>query len=247
MPDEQIKELMREAPLSFVGTVEHLGAATMSDIPVDERTAVIRVDHVLHAPEALARLEGQRVSLQLTAGTDPPAVGESAAFFTKGLAFGESIALTEIGRLPVAEVEPRVTAATQAGHARPLLDLESELAAERLGEHAAAADAVVVGTVTSLAKVAGHRVAEHDPDWWKATIAVEHAERGDVKGDVEVLYANSRDVRWQTSPKPRASQHGLWVLHATEGDLKEEAPFQILHKEDFQPVQSLDALRTNGG
>lgn len=248
MADEQIKELMRQAPLSFVGTVEHLGAATMGDIPVDERTAVVRVDQVLHAPNALAALDGQRVTVQLSADVPPPAVGETHAFFAQGLAFGESIAVTEVGRLPFTDVEPRLTAAAEVGGSRVFGDLESELADEGLRAHAQEADAVVVGDVTALTAVGGHGGSEHDPNWWQATIDVQHVERGDVaQGAIQVLYPNSMDVRWHAAPKPRPGQHGVWMLHATAGDLREAAPFQILHPEDFRPVQSLEALRTNGG
>src|SRR5438045_2018768 len=106
MSDEAISVLLRQTSFSFVGTIEHLGAATMTNIPINERTAVVRVDYVLHAPPAFAGLQGQRITLQLAADKDPPAVGEAAAFFADGLAFGESIAVTEVGRLPVEAVEP---------------------------------------------------------------------------------------------------------------------------------------------
>src|SRR5437870_4682530 len=136
MADDKIKELMRQAPLSFVGTVEHLGGATLTDIPVDERTAVVRVEHVLHAPDAFAGLAGQRITVQLSADADPPAVGEAAAFFATGLAFGESMAVAEVGRLPVEDVEPRAAAAVEVGTTAAFADLHAELAAENLREHA---------------------------------------------------------------------------------------------------------------
>jgi hypothetical protein len=248
MADEQIKELMRQAPFSFVGTVEHLGGATMAEIPVDDRTAVVRVEQVLHAPEAFTQLEGQRVTVQLSSDVDPPAIGDTEAFFATGLAFGESVAVTEFGRLAVADVAPRMTAAAEAGKARPFDDLAGELDDERIREHAAESDAIVVGKVTGLEKAVASGGSEHDPDWWRATLDVQHVERGDVQpGELAVLYPNSLDVRWYAAPKPRAGEEGVWVLHATEGGLKESAPFQILHYDDLQPVQSLETLRGNKG
>ena len=62
-----------------------------------------------------------------------------------------------------------------------------------------------------------------------------------------MLFANSTDVRWYRAPKVTASQGGVWSLHATEGDLRSLAPFQILHPEDFQPTQQLDELRRSAG
>jgi hypothetical protein len=64
-------------------------------------------------------------------------------------------------------------------------------------------------------------------------------------GELEVVYPNSLDVRWAAVPKPKASQEGMWVLHATE-QLREAAPSQILHPDDYQPVQQLDAIRATG-
>lgn len=250
MADEAIVDLLRRAPISFVGTVEHVGAATMTGLPIDERTAVVHIDHVLHAPEALSRLDGHRATVQLDAGSEPMQPGESAAFFAEGLAFGETVALREVGRLPVADVEPHVAAAGERGERGAFEPLRRSLSAEDLRGHASAAEAVVVGEVVGLQSAAGQEgaVSEHDPDWWTATIAVQHVERGDLQpGQVTVLYPNSRDVRWSHVPKPRPSEYGVWILHATEGDLARIAPYQIVHVDDRQPLQSLDVLRAQEG
>jgi hypothetical protein len=242
--DEAIIALLRDAPFAFVGTIEHVGAATMSDVPIGSDTAVVRVDHVLQAPEAFGALEGQRITMQLK---DPAQAGEQAAFFAQGLAFGESVAVTETGRVPVEAVEPHVTAGLQAGAPGGFAALQRQVEASRLREHADQADAVVVGRVVGLENVREPAYSEHNPDWWLATIDVAHVEKGDVQpGPLGVLYANSIDVQWRRAPKPKASQEGLWILHATEGDLSETARFQIPHAEDYQPVQSLDELRAAG-
>src|SRR5712692_3181799 len=101
---DDIKQLLEQAPFSFIGTILTLRAVTMTDLAVDDRTAVVHVDHVLHAPEAFARIEGHRITIQLAANVDPPEVGQSFAFFAEGRAFGDSIAVSEIGRLPVESV-----------------------------------------------------------------------------------------------------------------------------------------------
>jgi len=77
---------------------------------------------------------------------------------------------------------------------------------------------------------------------------VVHAEKGDLpEGNVKVLYPNSLDVRWHAAPKPKAAQNGLWMLHATDGDLAKLAPFQLLHAQDFQAPQVLESLRKREG
>ena len=106
----------------------------------------------------------------------------------------------------------------------------------------------VVGTVTGLAKAGPPVSFEHDADWWVATIDVHHVEHGDVpQGSVNVAYANSLDVRWRGSPKPKAGQSGVWMLHRSVGPVAEFAPFYLPHPDDFQPTQVLDAIRSAGG
>lgn len=246
MADDAIKKLLAESSFSFIGTVEQLGAATMANLPIDERTAVVHVDHVLDAPPAFAHHEGHRVTVQLAPGVAPPAAGQAFAFFTQGLAFGESIAVSEVGRLPVEDVEPHATKALEIGaKASAFSDIRRDMRNERLRRHATEeADAVVVGRVVKVEKALAAAYSEHDPDWWRATIDVRHVERGNVAaGLVDVLYPNSEDVRWHSVPKPKPSSEGVWILHATSGALAAAAPFQLVHADDYQPVQQLDAIR----
>lgn len=242
-----IPKLLRDSAFSFVGTIEHLGAATMTDVPVDGRTAIVVVEQVLHAPEAFSQLAGSRVTLQLAAKGAAPKVGNRAAFFANAVAFGDSLALTEVGRLAVDSVEPHLAAAAAAGGPAPFLDFQTQIENDRLLAHANAADAVVVGRVAKLEEVPKVGYSEHAQLWWKATLDVDHVEKGKAKpGKLAILYANSLDVRWRNAPKPKAGQGGLWILHATKEPLSKSAPFQILHPEDYQPIQSLDTLRGNG-
>jgi hypothetical protein len=248
MAEEPIVEVLRRAPLGFVGTIEHLGAATMKDVPIDDRTAVVFVDHVFHAPDAFANLQGHRVTLQLAKDKPPPQEGETMAWFTRGLAFGDGIAVEEVDRRPVEAMSPQLENADMMGPAAALSVLRDDVANAELRDHAATADAIVVGRVLRLEGTARATPSEHDPDWWKAVIDVAHVERGTVgTGELTVLYANSIDVRWRSAPKPRASQEGVWILHATTGDLQRFAPFRLVHPEDYQPVDKLEALRAIKG
>lgn len=248
MSDEKINDLLRRAPFSFVGTIEHLVAATM-DLPIDDHTAVVYVDRVLSGPEVMLGLGGRRITLQLAAGTTPPDEGETTVYFVEVLAFGDSVAVAEVGHLPLADVEPEMRRAADAGE-RAFDAIQRRVEAANPRRHAAEADAVVLGRVVKLevaSSLVQPGISEHDPDWWVATLMVYHVERGDVKpGKVKVLYANSIDVRWRDAPKPKASESGLWLLHRAEGERGKVAPFEILHKDDCQPVQSLDAIREYG-
>ena len=161
------------------------------------------------------------------------------------LAFGAGIALTEVGRQPVEDLEPHLEAMAAPGAPAQSETLRLGVVAARIRAHAATADAVALARVVGLERASGAPVYEHDPDWWRATLHVTHGERGDVQdgSEVQVLYANSLDVQWRESPKPKASQTGLWLLHVTEDDMTDLAPFQIPHPEDLQPVQNLELLR----
>jgi hypothetical protein len=246
MPDD-IVQLLRRAPFGFVGTVEHLGAATMRDVPIDDRTAVVLVDHVLHAPDAFANLQGQRITVRLDPDKAPPQEGESVVFFTQSLAFGDSVAVSEVERRPLEDVETNLTEAAEFGPGAALASLRNEVALAEVRDHLTTADAVVVGRVLRLESTRRSTFSEHDPDWWIAFIDVHHVEQGDVAtGELPVAYPNSLDVRWRFAPKPRASQEGIWILHTTTGGLRDFAAFRIIHPEDYQPVERLEALRARG-
>jgi hypothetical protein len=246
MPNGEVLDLMSRAGISFIGTVQRLGEATLTDVPTDDRTAVVRVDQVLHTPQALTRLAGSEITVQLAPGTEILQPGERAAFFTNAVAVGDSLAVTEVARLPVEAVEPDVSEALTT-NLSPQAHFGRQLEAQRLGSHAAEADAVVVARVRGLQKVGPSQFREHDPDRWRATLDVSDVERGDLSvGEVDVLYYNSLDVMYRSCPKPRAGQEGLWLLHATEGEERDLAPYVIPHPEDYQPAENLTVLRTGG-
>jgi hypothetical protein len=246
MTEQEILNHLEGSALSFIGTIERLRAATMADLPVDDHTAVVHVDQVLHAPKTLQRLSGMSVTVQLSPNVAVPGPGDSATFFTNPSVFGEGLAVTEVARVPVADTQPYL--ATAAPGEGPLERLQTVVADQHLRSHAQQADAVIIGKVARLEDAGLSSFSEHDPDWWRATLEVVHVESGPVTGpQIQILYANSQDVRWRNSPKPRASQEGLWLLHATAGELRGAAPFQIIHPEDYQPVTRADQLRGGGG
>ena len=136
MPDGEVLDLMSRAGISFTGTVQRVGESRVAGVAADERTAVVRVDQVLHAPDALARLAGSDVTVQLAADAEILQPGQRAAFFADAVAFGETLAVSEVGRLPVEAVEPHVSAA-MAANLSPQVDFRRQLAERRLQSHAA--------------------------------------------------------------------------------------------------------------
>jgi hypothetical protein len=243
--DESIMDLLRQAPLSFVGTIQYLGSATM-EVPIDQRTAIVYVDRVLHSPDTLRGLSGQHITLQLADAADALEVGSTAAFFVHVQAIGKSAAVAEQVRLPLEDVEPYLQVAADTAE-QPFATLQRRVETTDMCEHAVNCDALVLSEVIKLEKAPWTnpvRVSEHDADWWVATLQVYYVEKGQLEpGEVRVCFANSVDIAWRNSPKCRASQGGLWMLHKASPELAHLAPFQILHGEDWQPVQSLDPIR----
>jgi hypothetical protein len=175
-------------------------------------------------------------------------------FFTTALAFDTGIALEEVGRRAPDSVGGTTLAAgaratlpgARPGRAHPVLDAASDMQTAALRQHAADAGAVVVGRVVNLVRVQEPSVTEHIPEWWRATIDVEHVVKGDVGREVDVLYPNSADVHWARVPKPVAGQHGLWILHPTDGADATLAPFSLRDADDAQPADRLDLIEGDG-
>lgn len=259
-PEEEVLSLIARTAITFTGTVQRLGmqsakTAELAGVPPDDHTAVVHVNQLLHAPPPLSKLAGHDVIVQLASGAELPQPGTQAAFFTDPVAFGTTVAVTEVGRLPVTAVQPYVQAAMEAS-LTPSESFARQLANRVLRSHAADADEVVVGTVAALERAEPPRSSEHDPHWWRATLDVHHVEQGNLTpGQTPVLYANSDDVRWRSSPKPKPGQQGLWLLHATTEQfddkfssselarLRSLGPYVIYHPEDYQPPDNLNRLR----
>jgi hypothetical protein len=204
--------------LAFTGTVR----------AVQEGAAVVEVAEALEVPAAVDLAPGDSVTVQLQPDRAAPAVGDRATFFADPLVYGDTLTVAEVRR-----AEPGIAARARDAEPDPVV------------EHARAADAVVRAHVVALAAVEREdRLYEHHPHWWIATLDVDLVERGDVaEGRVDVLYANSLDVRWRRWPKPKAGQGGMWILHRSAPEQAALAPYTLMHPEDLQPSLELEALR----
>ncbi|HEY0521703.1 MAG TPA: hypothetical protein VGC84_19585 [Ilumatobacteraceae bacterium] len=242
MARKSLEDLVRQSSLSFTGTVNNVEAATMSDVPVDKRTVVMRVDAVLHAPPSLRNLVGSQVTVQLAPRSKVLSVDETVTLFTEPVVFGDTLAVREIGRLPANAMASRTMAAAASG-TMVLEDVAKQVADSDLADHARGADAVVVGRVAGLTKADSSTLLEHDPDWWVATVEVSQVVRGKLRrGDLRVLYANSQDVRWRDHPKPRAAQEAAWILHLADPKISKAARYVLADAADVQPVQFIESL-----
>jgi hypothetical protein len=226
--------LAEDASFVFKGTVLKLKAATMTGITVTTRTATIRVDEIIHGPEALAQYTGQEITVEL-GGRKKVTKGQQLVFHTNPLLFGDSLAVRSIDQQ---ELTPTLAAA-----AMPPGDPVKRLVERDVRSRAATADAVVSGRVVSVrvpadvvavraSAVAGQpsqRISEHDPDWRIAEVQVDAVHRGNHEGKTaEIRFPSSHDVMWHYAPKLHAGTEGLFMLHKAKkvGAAARSAPTQ---------------------
>jgi len=220
-----VTRLRHEATFVFSGTVQRAESSGLSFIPSSPSTAVVRVERIYHASPDLHAEAGQEVTVLYMEGSTPASGDRRRVFFTDPVAFGETIAVREIGSMD----EPDDPEAIAGLVARGTAEMEEE----QIREHLASADAVVQGRVaeTHPASRTPERYSEHDPEWWVARIEVMRSFKGDLEGDVSVRYPNSRDVRWYAVPKPEEGQEAIFVLHR-DGLRRGEAALAVLHQND---------------
>jgi hypothetical protein len=256
---EALAQEAREARFVFNGTVQKLRAATMDDVPIDDRTAIVRVDEVIYAPHVLAHYAGHEITVRVE-GTKRLQVGQQATFYTNAWLFGDSIAVRSIDHQPVRK--------TAAGASRDIGDPARRLARKDLQSRFAEARVVVSGRVTSVrlpsdvaaarsARLAAPalpgRISEHDPDWRIAEIQVDEVHKGTLRKDsVTVRFPSSHDVMWHDAPKFEAGQEGLFMLHNPEqaagnralgGPVEDKGEFVVTRSADFQPLSEPGGLR----
>jgi hypothetical protein len=235
-PAGAVDNLTRQATFIFVGTVARLNASTVSEVQASPAIAVVRVDDILEAPGAPVDLKGQEITVRLA---DPGSIkqAEKATFFTQGWLLGDSLAVVEIGHAAAGPGTDEVREQVSATH--------QKMADEALQGEIASAEAVVVGTVTSVkASSIPHIGSEHDPNWFAAEINATSVPKGALAGHtVTVLYPNSDDLMWQGAPRFKQGQQGIWLLHRNQVALPGiQNQFTALNPLDFQTADSLDRV-----
>jgi len=235
-----------------VGTVRRTGASAVPAIPAGESSAVVAVEQVLHAPDALAGFAGQEVTVRL-AEAGSVSEGQRATFFTTVLSFADSLGLAEIEHHPA---EEEVSAL--AGR---VTDARASAAEQRMQDQVARADVIVSGRVTDvrspsatsvLASGTEAPVSEHDPHWMEAVLSVDSVVKGtQPAGETVVLFPASRDVAWARAPKLEVGHEGVYLLHSSQATpelaprLRAGAPavFTALDPLDVRPAGEVDHVR----
>jgi hypothetical protein len=251
----------QQARFIFIGTVKQLGKATMSGVPVDKDTAVVRVEQVQAAPKPLAKYAGRDITVQL-ASPAKAKTGQRLLFFTKGWLFGESVAVKSLAQRPAppTRLPARGLAASATLRAS---DPVEELRTRDLRSRVDSADVVVTGTVSSVRLPTGAAspaasltrdagpgqpmarppASEHDPQWQEAVVDVEAVHKGQPQGQkIVVRFPSSMDVMWHRAPKFRPGQKGVFVLHKQEKEAPRAAAELALAAGAAAPTEAYTAL-----
>jgi hypothetical protein len=244
MPEPTPEGLFRLAELAgfvFRGKVTRTGAAGPASAQSHQPTptVTVRVEEVLRSTDVLRGLAGRDVTL---VGKDVDSLEDQGAyiFFTDVAALSDHAVLRYIGH---------VRATRETGH--ELAAVLTNLAERPLRERVASAELIIEGHVTESRKADPDAVqkSEHDPDWWIARVAVESVVKGTPPPEnVDVLFANSRDIAWFKSPKLHKGVRGILLLHSAR-DV--EVPrtsakrrlYQAADPLDFQPPERMNEIK----
>ncbi len=253
-------ELNERAAFVFKGRVRKLKAVTMASVPVTSRTAIVRVDEIIRAPQLLTRYAGREITVRLEPGHKMKE-GAAAIFYTTNLVFGDDIAVESIGHIDI-DHGPAGGARAAREHGQA-----EATGARELRDHLAGADMVVTGKVVSVSlpggtagrtAAAAGRVSEHSPCWREAVVLVHQVDKGQpAVRRLVVRFPGSNDVAWADAPKFQPGQEGVFILHKAAPEkgagkskraaAEEEDPAQtytVLHAHDFQPTHDAERIKT---
>lgn len=254
------EELAEKAKFVFQGTVKQVKATNLKTVAATSRTIVVRVDQVIHAPEALADFAGHEVTVQLAEG-ETVSPGQTLIFYTNGWIFGENLGVQSVG---FEEATTPTMAALSSHPGDPVSSLKTR---EALSQ-AADADLIVSGRVSAVrlpeAEAAARAsalasggtsefISEHAPLWHEAVIDIDAVHRGSAnQKQVVIRFPSSTDVRWFKAPKFETGQEGVFLLHKDQlpgGPLAAAAAsgvgpgvYTALHPADVQPLEALPRI-----
>jgi hypothetical protein len=211
----ELLEAARTAPFVFFATVRRPGGSQVEVLESEEYpTAVVRVDEVIGAPEAVGDVTGREITVRLS---DPRGLrrGSRHLFAATSLQFGDEIAVTEVGHLPVPRrVERQVRGA--------VLDEKLRQFDEALEERLRLASTVIYGVVLRvepLTPEAGGpaELGEAAPGFRAAELKAWRTLKGRPDEEPSVIFPFPRTQKWSEVPLFVEGEEGVWILQAARG------------------------------
>ena len=225
--------------LVFRGRVVRSGASAMPQVRATRQTAVVLVEEVYHAAEAIRGINGTQITLTVNR---PAAEGRSYIFFSNVYLYGRGLAARESGRLAVER---------NGQSAQKVVDDAFQAREDRaLRQRIVRASLVVQGKVLRtepMPRDPRWPESEHDPQWWIAVIQVDSFAKGQGSRELTIVFPSSKDELWIDSPKFKPDQEGVWIL---QRDTKEKVTsvyavrgYTALDPRDFQPREAWEKVR----
>jgi hypothetical protein len=175
-------------------------------------TAVVHVDEVISAPEAVGDITGREVTVHLS-DSGRLRRGSRHLFLATSLQFGEEIAVTEVDRLAVSRREEREVR-------RALIDEKLRQFDEALAERLRLADAVIYGVVVRVEPVTletaerPETVGEAAPRFRAAVLKAWRTLKGRPGEEPRVVFPFPRTQKWSEVPLFVEGEEGVWILQA---------------------------------
>jgi hypothetical protein len=212
----ELMSVARTAPFVFIGTVRRPGGSNVELLESDDYpSAVVRVEEVIVAPEAVGNLAGRDVTVHL-ASSERLSRNSRHLFLATSLQFGDEIAVAEVGRIPSRkQVEDRLR--------RAVIDERLRDLDEALATRLRLARTVVYGVVRriepAMPEGAGthEAVGEADPRFRSAVLKVWRALKGRPDADPHVVFPFPRTQKWSEVPLYVEGVEGIWILQPARG------------------------------
>jgi hypothetical protein len=235
--------LAKQAAFIFNGEVENARTVEKAELRLPPQSVPVRVLEVLYVKPTTAVRPGELVIVQM-AERELPSAGTRATFYTNGWIYGTHLTVRELGHV--------VQEALQGQVKQEIAQAKAEAEDDQVRERLADAEVVLAGVVKSVkpfeeAKKAS-QVSEHDADWWLAEISVKRFLKGEPgKNTVLVAFPNSRDVMWADSPKFKAGEEGIWILHRPMSLERifasvKEPVYTAINRRDFQETKEIERV-----
>ena len=253
--DQEFRRWFDDSTLTFRGTIVSLGS-NVGGVSSSDNPVIVKVEKVERGNDATSKKlrlvgrqpdDGGRRSFVSEVGPNEDR-GISAVFFVNPLLYEEHIAVTAVAiadNQTVKNLPKRLTAAIEQNKKKPLNDALKS------------ADLVVSGVVQEVKTLPDEKLAklqtlangrdlysEHSPRWREAIVRVRSVLKGNpAEKIVMVVFPSTDDRMWAASPKFRAGQNGIWLLHRSQ--LAEDRAKILLTPEQFhgQPINAYTALR----
>jgi hypothetical protein len=212
----EILSAARSAPFVFFATVRQPGGSQVEMLESEEYpTAVVRVDEVISAPEAVGDLTGREITVRLS---DPRTLrrGSRYLFAATSLHYGDQIAVTEVGHLPVGRrVERQVREA--------LLNEKLRHFDEALEDRLRLSSTIVYGVVLRVepippeARGPADTLGEAAPGFRAAVLKAWRTLKGRPDEEPHVIFPFPRTQKWSEVPLFVEGEEGVWILQAARG------------------------------